>query len=137
MTDARQADLAAKVTNPGLSFDERWSAFRVLGYSKEADLSQVALNLVQSATTAPDNETKLAYIKAFDDVNHTEFMIPLVNSVQDADPEIRLRATDALVDYKDKDPNVMEWLKMLAKSDPDERVRKEAMRAFQRSRGRR
>lgn len=137
MTEQRQATLAARVTNNGLSFDERWSAFRVLGNSKDADISQVALNLVQSANAAPNDEATLAYIRAFDDVNHNEFMVPLVNSVQSANPEIRLRATDALVDYKDKDPNVMEWLKVLAKDDPDERVRREAMRAFQRTQQRR
>ena len=137
MTEARQADLAAKVTNTGLDFDERWSAFRVLGYSKEADVSEIALNLVQSANATTTKEDTLQYIRAFDDVNNNEFMVPLVNFVQSEDPDIRLRATDALVDYKDKDPNVMEWLKVLAKQDPDARVRKEAARAFQRSRGRR
>lgn len=137
MTDARQADLAAKVTNTGLDFDERWSAFRVLGNSKEADLSQVALSLVQSSSVAADDESKIAYIRAFDDINHEEFMVPLVNSVQDPSAEVRLRATDALVDYKDKDPNVKEWLKVLMESDPDPRVRKEAARAFQKPQQRR
>lgn len=137
LTDERQADLAAKVTNTGLDFDERWSAFRVLGYSKGADLSQVALSLAQASSVANDDETKIAYIRAFDDVNHDEFMVPLVNSVQDPSAEVRLRATDALVDYKDKDPNVMEWLKVLMESDPDARVRKEASRAFQKQQQRR
>ncbi|MGB0578543.1 MAG: HEAT repeat domain-containing protein [Limisphaerales bacterium] len=137
LTEARQNDLAAKVTNTGLDFDERWSAFRVLGYSKNADVSEIALNLVQSANAATQKEDTLQYIRAFDDVNNSEFMMPLVNFVQSTDAEIRLKATDALVDYKDKDPNVLEWLKVLAKEDPDERVRKEAARAFQRSRGRR
>lgn len=137
LSDARQADLAAKVTNTGLDFNERWSAFRVLGNSKEADLSQVALSLVQASSVATDDETKIAYIRAFDDVNHDEFMVPLVNSVQDPSAEVRLRATDALVDYKNKDPNVMEWLKVLMESDPDPRVRKEASRAFQKPQQRR
>ncbi len=137
LTDERQTTLAARVTNTGLSFDERWSALRVLGYSKGADLSGVAASLVQSMNSASDDETKLAYIRAFDDVNHDDFMLPLVNSVQDSNPEVRLSAADALVDYKDKDPAVMEWLRMLAKDDPDERVRKEAMRAFQRQQQRR
>jgi hypothetical protein len=130
MTETRQLALTQQAANTGLPFDQRWSALRVLGSSKEADLSQLAVSLAQSSQHAPDDDTKLAYIRAFDDVNHAEFMVPLVNSVQDANAEVRLRATDALVDYKDKDPNVLEWLKVLAESDPDPRVRKEATRAF-------
>lgn len=131
MTDARQATLTQQVANIGLPFEERWTAFRILGAGRDVDISQLALSLAQSSQSAPDNESKLAYIRAFDDVNHDEFMVPLVASVQDSDPEVRLRATDALVDYRDRDPNVLAWLRVLAESDPDPRVRREAARAFQ------
>lgn len=136
MTEVRQLELSQRAANLGLSFEERWSALRVLDSGK-ADLSQLAVSLVQSSQAAPDLETKLAYIRAFDDVNRPEFMLPLVDAVQDGNAELRLRATDALVDYRDKDPNVKEWLKVLAESDPDPRVRKMAERAFQRPQGRR
>lgn len=107
MTDTRQAALTQQAANTGLPFEERWSAFRVLGASKGADISELALTLAQASQYASDEESKLAYIRAFDDVNHEEFMLPLLNSIQDASAEVRLRATDALVDYKDKDPNGM------------------------------
>jgi hypothetical protein len=130
MTDSRQALLSQQVANSSLPFDERWSALRVLGSSKSTDITQLAASLAQTSQLASDPESQLAYLKAFDDVNHPEFMLPLVNLVQSENADVRLRAADALVDYKGMDPNVIEWLKVLAKSDPDPRVRKEATRAF-------
>jgi hypothetical protein len=130
MTETRQAMLTQQVANAGLPFDERWSALRILGGSKNTDITQLAASLAQTSQTTTDPESQLAYLKAFDDVNHPEFMLPLVKLVQSENAEVRLRAADALVDYKGMDPNVIEWLKVLAESDPDPRVRKEATRAF-------
>jgi HEAT repeat protein len=76
-----------------------------------------------------DPEARIKFFQAFDDVNHPDFMLPLVQGLQDQNAAVRLRATDALIDYR-ANATIMQWLKVLAESDPDPRVRQEAARAF-------
>jgi len=129
--DLSEQQLAAtrnRVLNSATPVDERLTAMRVLNEKRE-DLSQIAPMLASSAQTTVDPDTLLKYYSSFDDVNHPEFMVPLVYGVQNENSEIRLRAADALIDYR-SDPTIMEWLTVLAESDPDPRVRREASRAF-------
>jgi hypothetical protein len=128
LTEQQLAATRARAVNSATPLDERLTAMRVLNEKRE-DLSQIAPLLAASAQTTVDPDALLKYIHSFDDVNHPEFMLPLVNGVQNENAEIRLRATDALIDYR-SDPTIMEWLTVLAESDPDPRVRREASRAF-------
>jgi hypothetical protein len=128
LTEQQLAATRARAINSATPLDERLTAMRVLNEKRE-DLSQIAPLLAASAQTTVDPDVLLKYIRSFDDVNHPEFMLPLVNGVQNENTEIRLRATDALIDYR-SDPTIMEWLTVLAESDPDPRVRREASRAF-------
>lgn len=128
MTEARASTLKMDAINQNVPLEKRLASLRLLQSGKQ-DISDVAQTLARSAQAAADEKARLEYIQAFDDVNHPEFMLPLVNSAQDQSAEVRLRAADALVDYR-SDPTIAEWLKYLAESDPDPRVRKEASRVF-------
>jgi len=110
------------------SLQERLTALRLLG-AGQVDLSRVAPALAQAAQATADAASRLEFYRAFDDVNDPSFMLPLVQGAQDENVEVRLRATDALVDYR-SEPAIAELLKAMAQQDPDPRVRREAARVF-------
>jgi HEAT repeat protein len=128
MDETRAAGLRAEALNPYTPVEKRLASFRVLQAGNQ-DIADVALGLAQAAEQASDTQSRMQYIEAFDDVNHPEFMVPLVAAVQDADPGVRTRAADALVDYRN-DPVIKEWLVHLAENDPDPEVRREASRVY-------
>lgn len=131
MNETRASKLRSEALDPYAPIEKRVASMRILQSGRQ-DISDIALPLAQAATQAADSQTQLQYIRAFDDVNHPEFMVPLVNAVQNEDPGIRLRAADALVDYRN-DPIIKEWLVHLAKNDPDPEVRQEAARVYSRN----
>lgn len=128
LTPERLQENAALALDPAASLDERLLSFRVLRRSEDA-LAQVAPTLAQTARATVDPEARLKLYAAFDEVNRPEFKLPLVEGLQDPNPDIRRRAADALVDYRE-DSTVREWLQVLAQSDPDPGVREQAARAF-------
>jgi HEAT repeat protein len=128
MTDARAASLRAGALDPYASIEKRAASLRIL-QSGNQDISDIAVPLAQAAEQATDTQERLGFIQAFDDVNHPEFMVPLVAAAQDEDPGVRLRAADALVDYR-ADPVIKEWLVHLAEHDPNPEVRQEASRVY-------
>jgi HEAT repeat protein len=128
LTPERTASLTQRALNPAAPLDERLLSLRVLRRSEEG-LAQVAPALAQTAQATVDPQARLKLFTAFDEVNRPEFMLPLVEGAQDPNAEVRRRAANALVDYRDN-PTVQEWLKVLAASDPDAGVREQAARAF-------
>jgi hypothetical protein len=128
VTDSRVATLQARALNASSSLDTRIASMRLL-QSANQDISSVAPSLAQTAQSVQERDELISLFRAFDDVNDPNFMLPLVNGLQHNDAEVRVRAADALMDYRDE-PNVVAWLEMLAESDPDPRVRQEAMRVF-------
>jgi hypothetical protein len=128
VTPEGAASLAQRALNPAAPLDERLLSLRVLRRSDDG-LDQIAPALAQTAQATADPEARLKLFTAFDEVNRPEFMLPLVEGVQDGNADVRRRAADALVDYRDH-PTVQEWLRVLASSDPDPGVREQAARAF-------
>ena len=132
MDASRAARLEGEALSPGTPMAKKVAALRLL-QSSERDVADIALTLAQDAEFAADNQSRLQYIEAFDDVNHPEFIVPLVTAVQDEDPSIRRRAADALVDYRG-DENIKDWLVYLAENDPSPEVRREAARVYREDR---
>lgn len=128
MNDARAAELRAGALDPYAPIEQRVASMNVL-QSGNQDISDIAAPMALAAAQVSDSQSLLEYIQAFDDVNHPEFMVPLVAAAQDQDPAVRLRAADALVDYRG-DPVIKEWLVHLAENDPDADVRQEAARIY-------
>ena len=128
MNDARAAELRAGALDPYAPIETRVASMTVL-QSGNQDISDIAAPMAVAAAQVSDSQSLLEYIQAFDDVNHPEFMVPLVAAAQDEDAAVRLRAADALVDYR-RDPVIQEWLVHLAENDPDPEVRREASRIY-------
>ncbi len=128
MNDSRAANLEMRALNPSTTVEERLTSLRLLESGKQ-DIARIAPTLAQAAQGASDAETRLQFYRAFDDVNDPSFMLPLVEGTQDANVEVRLRATDALFDYR-SEPAIAELLRAMAESDPDPRIRQEAARIF-------
>jgi HEAT repeat protein len=103
-------------------------ALRLLEQGNQ-DLSRIAPVLSDAALAATDDETLLKYYRAFDDVNDPNFLLPLVHGAESANTEVRLRATDALIDYR-SEPAIAELLQAIAESDPDPGVRRQAARVY-------
>jgi len=132
MTDERTAALELRALNSSASLDERLASLRLLERG-EKDIARVAPALSQVAQSVTDAESLLKLYRAFDDVNDPAFMLPLVQGAQYDNVDVRLRATDALVDYR-AEPAIAELLQAMAKTDPDPRVRQEASRIFREDR---
>lgn len=135
MNERRLFDLRQQALDLNAPLDQRALSLQLMQQAR-ADVSDVALSLAQSAQVEADKARRLQYLQVFDDVTHPAFLPSIVQAVQDTDPDIRIRATDTLRDYRN-DPTALQWLQYLAQSDPDERVRREAAQAFERERGRR
>lgn len=135
MNEQRLFDLRQQALDLNTPLDQRALSLQLM-HQARADVSDVALSLAQSAQTEADKARRLQYLQMFDDVTHPAFLPSIVQGVQDSDPDIRVRAADALRDYRN-DATALQWLQYLAQSDPDERVRREAAQAFPQNRGRR
>lgn len=128
LDEQRLAGMRTEAVNPGTTVEKRAAVLRILQANRQ-DIGDIAIPMARAAESAGDGRSLMAYIQAFDDVNHPEFMAPLVNAVQDQDADIRRRAADALIDYRGE-PAVEEWLVYLTENDPDPEVRREASRVF-------
>ena len=128
MTSEHVARLETRATDSSGTPDERLVAFRLLNQGKQ-DLSRIAPVLSDAALAATDDDTLLKYYRAFDDVNDPSFLLPLVHGAESANAAVRLRAADALIDYR-SEPAIAELLQAMAESDPDPGVRREAARVY-------
>jgi HEAT repeat protein len=128
MTDARRNALQARALDPNSSLDERLIAVSALRESGEMAAEATAA-LAQFAQTTQDPSERARVFGAFDGSTDPNMKLPLVYGLQDPDPVVRQRAADALSGYK-ADPAIVEWLKHVASSDADPRVRREASQAL-------
>jgi HEAT repeat protein len=135
VNEQRLLSLRQQALDTATPLDQRTLSLRMMQQAR-ADIGDVALSLAQAAQVEQDKARRLQYMQMFDAVTHPAFLPSIVQGVQDSDPDIRVRAADALRDYRN-DATALQWLQYLAQSDPDERVRREAAQAFPQNRGRR
>jgi hypothetical protein len=129
MTDARRTAMRARAIDPNSSLDERLLAVQALRESGDA-ASEATAVLAQFAQASQDPRERARVFEAFDGSTDPNMKLPLVYGLSDPNPLVRERAADALSGYK-TDPAIIEWLKHVAESDPDARVRREASQAMQ------
>jgi HEAT repeat protein len=134
MSEARIADMRRRALNPNASLEERLTAFRALGNS-QTDMGDVATQMAAVAQSAQDPRQRAQIFGAFDGMNNPALAPALVQGLQDASPDVRRQAADALSGLSG-DQAVADWLRYVAENDADPRVRREAQQALSESQGR-
>ena len=129
MTDARRTATRARAVDPNSSLDERLLAVEVLREAGDSATEATAA-LAQYVQASKDPRERARVFEAFDGSTDPSMKLPLVHGLSDPDPLVRERAADALSGYK-TDPAIIEWLKHVAETDPEARVRREAAQALQ------
>ena len=128
VNSTRQAELEGRVLNSGASFSERFAAFRVLISAGVANAQAVAV-FANEVVAQRDPERMEDLFQTLDNTGNLAAAPALINGLQVGDPELRVRALDALGEMQ-ADPTVVKWLQHTANNDADERVRAEAVRVL-------
>jgi HEAT repeat protein len=108
--------------------EERLVALRALNRA-EAGVSDVIPVMVARAENTQDPAERAQTFRAFNGFKDPALKVPLVNGLQNLNPEVRKNAADALSSFA-TDPAIQEWLRYIAENDVDPRVRKEAANAL-------
>lgn len=119
------------LSDEGASLSEQLAALRLLRRSDQLTDDDVRQMLMVFNATE-DERAQVEIIKQLDDVRTPEFLDTLMKvSSTSENARVRQEAIDSLSGYL-PDPDLKDWLEIVAQDDPNNRVRREARRLLNR-----
>ena len=132
LTETRAKALRERALNPETPLEERLIAVDALRHGNVA-APEVTAALAELAGNSRDPIERANLFRAFDGLDDPALKAPLVYGLQDPNPLVREEAADALSGFA-SDPQVEQWLRHVADSDADPRVRREALKSLEKLR---
>jgi len=119
------------LSNSGAGLREQLAALRLLRRSDQLTDDDVR-QMVAVFNQTDDERAQIEIIKQLDEVRTPEFLDTLMNvSSTSENARVRQEAIDSLSGYL-PDPDLKEWLEVVAQDDPNKRVKREAQRLLDR-----